>query len=341
MRGVKGVGYIPFYIWNNKLPSGNLRDEIINTKACVIVKSKVYKSRLKNIKEVSKKWIGQDGYERRKTTYFTPHGELERTWIAKDNGIWPCTYLFKKAEDYKAIISLIMDYDYIPCYDDFLKDDIAYGDNGLARPATEKSPLIDIIYDIMGIMKFAIEWQDHRAEVLELFNALNTARRKKLNIVAESPAKFVIIDGNIDINTLGPGLINKFCRTAIEEACELLHSKGKMVGLHLDGNNSGLIDIVRELPVDIIESFTPPPDCDLPLEKALELWPGKSFMVNFPSSMHHKGTDAVRRLCKELIDESAKTGKVIIGVSEDVPRSNTLHVVAKTLENYNPAGFGN
>lgn len=52
---------------------------------------------------------------------------------------------------------------------------------------------------------------------------------------------------------------------------------------------------VAETPLDFVESFTPPPDCDLPLGDARRAWPGKTLMVHLPSSLHLGGADTVRR----------------------------------------------
>lgn len=72
--------------------------------------------------------------------------------------------------------------------------------------------------------------------------------------------------------------------------------------------------------LDFIESFIPPPDCDLPLADARRLWPEKTLMVNVPASLHLQGPAAVRGHARCLLAEGAGDGRrFTVSVSEDLP----------------------
>ena len=43
--------------------------------------------------------------------------------IISEGSTWREKKLFDDPDDYDAILSLIEDYEYIPCYDEFTKDD--------------------------------------------------------------------------------------------------------------------------------------------------------------------------------------------------------------------------
>ncbi len=67
-------------------------------------------------------------------------------------------------------------------------------------------------------------------------------------------------------------------------------------------------------------AFTPPPDCDLPLADARCAWPEKTQMVNFPSSLHLQGPEAIRAHARRLLEEGDGDGhRFMVGVMEDVP----------------------
>ena len=327
--------YIPFTIWDNKLPDGELRRQILIRDACVIVKSKVYNTKLKTIKTENEYFVGTDGNKRVRTTYHTACGDLQEIKVLKPGTNWIEKHIFSGPEDYNAVIALIDDHEYIPCYNKFLEDDALFGQQGIARPATEKSPFFEIMYQIMGLMCFAVEWAENRDMVLKLYEALNRTIKKRLEIVACSPARYVIVDGNIDMSVVGADRFDRYYRPYIEEASHMMHAAGKMTGVHLDANNRNMIRQVAELPVDIIESLTPPPDCDLSVSEALKVWPGKIFMLNFPSSVHHGGPDAVRRAALEILEEDAGSGRIIVGVYEDIPVNDTLPILAETVRYFN------
>lgn len=326
--------YPPFIIWDNKLPQGAMRDELLALNPCVIVKSAVYSTQLNRIKADEGQWTGEDGARRRSVTYHTPHGDVDEIYLYGNSTIWREKYLFKGPEDYAAIVSLIEDYTYEPCFERFIKDDTSFGEQGIARPSTEKSPFFAIMYEIMGVENFAVEWAENRSSVMELYHALLETQRKRLRLVAGSPAQYAIVDGNIEMSIVGAERFDSFYKPVIKEFSELLHAKGKVAGLHLDGNNSRLLGPVGDLPVDIIESFTPPPDCDVSISEALLAWPDKKFMVNFPSSLHLLDGEQIRKSALQLMEEGVKSGRVMMGVIEDVPREESVILLARIMKDY-------
>lgn len=326
--------YPPFIIWDNKLPQGAMRDELLALNPCVIVKSAVYTTQLSRIKADDRQWTGEDGIRRRSVVYHTPHGDVDETYIYGKSTIWRDKYIFKGPEDYSAIVSLIEDYTYEPCFDRFIRDDTAYGELGIARPSTEKSPFFSIMYEIMGMENFAVEWAENRDSVMELYNALLETQRKRVRLAAESPAQYVIVDGNIEMSIVGAERFDRFYKPVIKEFCQILHAKGKAAGLHLDGNNSRLLGPVADLPVDIIESFTPPPDCDVSISEALQAWPDKIFMINFPSSLHLLDREQIRERALQLMAEGVKSGRVMMGIMEDVPREDSIILIAEIMKDY-------
>jgi hypothetical protein len=324
-------GRVPFIIWNNKLPDDRFAKTMLDAGACIVVKSSVYNVRLNSIVREEKSWVDENGQKMRQTIYHTQYGDIDETNMAFTGSQLPVNHLFKGPENYDAIISLINDTDYLPCFDKFIRDDKLYGEQGIARPATEKSPFFQIIYDIMGVMNFAIEWQENRDKILELYEALHAARRKRLEIVAASPTQYCIVDGNIEMSIVGRERFENYYLPLIREACDILNPKGILTGLHLDGNNKMLIDYVADLPVRVIESFTPPPDCDTTLEEGLKAWPGKAFMINFPSSLHFEEPKVIEENAISIMNHAKNSGRVMLGVLEDVPKNDYLPWMANLV----------
>jgi hypothetical protein len=316
--------YVPFVFREGLIGSDELRQQVLDSGACALVTAHAYSSDIRGVKIEETIRMGEGGRQRKQMTYSTPLGDLMSVDVQGDVSWWMEEPVFKSSSDYRPLFHLLENVDYQPTYEELRGEDARYGDRGIARVLTEKNPIFEMMHIYMGIEKFAYEWVDHRSSVLQLYDILLENRRRRLEIVARSPAQFVVIDGNIEMSVVGLERFDEYYAPVIAEACDLLHEHGKKTGLHLDSNNRQFIEPVSRLPVDFIESLTPPPDCDLSVEEALRVWPDLFFMVNFPSSVHLKGIDAVKSLTERIIGESGDSHRIVMGIHENVPRFDTV-----------------
>jgi len=322
---------VPAVIWNNKLPGGAIDQALLDAGACIIVKSSLYDVELEGIPTETEDWVGEDGHLRRRTIYHTPCGELQKVDILYPDTVWSIERPFRSPKDYDALIALADSQRFIPRYERFLEDDATYGPSGVGRPATEATPMHEILYRLLGVETFALELFDRRDHVVALYQAMLEARRRKLPLLAASPAPYFIIEANVTFDIVGPKRFREFYMPATEEACEVLHAAGKLAGAHLDSNNRALAPLVAQMSIDFIESFTPPPDCDMTIREARALWPGKALYCNFPSSVHHSGPAVVRSHAQSLLAEAAPGAGFVLGVLENVPRYDTMVTLAEAV----------
>jgi hypothetical protein len=302
----------------------------------IVVKSSIYDVVLEDIKVEADTWVGEDGHTYRRTIYHTPSGTLQAVdslhpHLATE---WREEVPFRGPEDYDALIALVESRRFVPRFDRFLADDAKYGASGSARPATEATPMRELIYQLLGVENFAFEWFDHRDHLMALYNALLDARRRKLPMMAESPAVYFIVAANVAFDVVGPQRFTDLYVPVIEEACDILHASGKLTGAHLDGNNRLLAPLVADTSLDFIESFTPPPDCDLTISEARQVWPDKVLYCNFPSSLHLRGPEVVRAQVKKLLAEAAPGQGFLLGVMENVARNDTLVTLAECVRDF-------
>jgi uroporphyrinogen-III decarboxylase len=320
---------VPFIIWDNKIPSPEVEERLLELGACIIVKSTVWNAHLEGI-DVRREDLPPtpDGHKRVRTVYATPAGELCSIHAYPPGTVWEEKHLFDSAADYDALEALLQARRYTSAFDAFRAADSRYPGACLARPATVHSPLHEVIYEIMGIENFCLEWADNHERVLRLVELMTADVDRRVKLMADSPAQLCIIDGNTEISIVGLDLYRQFYLPHIERVCQTLHAAGKYAGAHLDGNNRLIVNEVAGTALDFIESFTPPPDCDLPLADARRAWPKKTIMSNLPSALHHQGTEAVRGHARELLMEGAGDGRhFIVSVSEDLPNRGLDTVV--------------
>jgi hypothetical protein len=249
---------VPFAIWNNKLPGEPVNSQLFELEACAINKSTVYQATTPGIEIETEQLEPIDNLPRRRKTFHTRAGILTTVERITPGSIWLEKMPFGGPDDYEPLEAFISGKVYTPCYDKFVADDTMYGEQSLARPETIYTPIQDLICKYMGVEAFCIEWADRRERLLKLCETIAEDRRKRLEIVAVSPARFVIIEGNIITEVTGPQRFEEHHIRYIEQACELLHKNGKYAGAHLDANNKALADLIGGTSLDLIESFTPP-----------------------------------------------------------------------------------
>lgn len=310
---------IPMTIWNNKLPGGELNNQLLELGVLVINKSSVWQRRLDGIQITHRDETAPDGSTIRHTRYFTPGGELTTVERVLSNTVWIERYLFDDSNDYDALEALIASRTYQPDFDVFMTDDKSLGDQSIARPITIHSPMHELIYEFMGIENFSIEWAENRERVLHLCDVVKEDWCKRIELTAASPTKFAVIEGNTQLQVIGEERFLKHYFPNIQDACEILHAKGIFAGAHLDGNNKKLAPLIARTSLDFIESFTPPPDCDLSVAEARQIWKDKSLLVHFPSSVHLFGAAAIEAHVREILKQAMPGHRFSIGTSEDVP----------------------
>lgn len=310
---------VPFAIWSNKLPRGELREQILARQVCVVVKASAYNVLFEGI-NIERRFL-RDGTTRQRvrTVYHTPAGNLETLTEEKPGTTWILEHLFRDVEDYDALEAVLRARRHKPCHDQFAEADQRFGDQSLARPATLHPPLHQLIYDLMGIETFSVEWHERRDRVERLLRALAEDYRKQVEAVAASPASFGVVAGNIAPAVISPEWFRDHYMPFIEEACDTLHAAGKLAAAHLDANNKSLAPLVATTSLDFVESFTPPPDCDMTISEARHAWPDKALVVNFPSSVHLGGKDRIQETVATLFREAAPGDRLAVGVLEDIP----------------------
>ena len=329
---------IPFVVWDNKLPDAShgdtaLRDRLLELETCVTVKTKAYDTVYDGIEISREKYTGEDGESRRKTTYHTSSGDLTEIGHPQGETTWKEKLLFSTPDDYDALEELISSQVYTGRFDSFEDDQNKYGESSVARPGTIKTAMQELMYTYMGVEAFCIEWMENRERVSRLLETMREDRLKKVEMIAASPAAFAVIEANIAPEIVGYERFRDLYIPEIEAACEILHRSGKLAGAHLDSNNRLLAPLVAETSLDFIESFTPPPECDLSLAEARKAWPGKAIIANFPSSIHLQGAAKVREAGVSFIKECEPGNGFALGILENLPvfGMDTMATLAETV----------
>lgn len=334
------IDKIPFTVYERMIPQCEVERALRNKGLCIINRLyRVYRSVSPNVREKSIHFV-KDGKPYIRKIIETPRGNLSCTYIDKiveQDTYWQVEMMFKSPKDYDAIEFMIKDKRYLPDYEPFIRAQRWMGNDIFLRADMPYSPLQEIIYNIMGIETFSIEWIERREQVMRLYDALIKDRRKIYPIVAKSPAVVVKYGGNVSPEVLGKERFIKYILPHYNECAEFLHQDGKIVGSHFDANNRLWAKEIANSKLDYIEAFTPEPDSDLTVAEARKVWPDKSLWINFPPSVLLKEKLSIEKMTKRILKEAAPGYKFLIGITENVPANRwqeSFHIIMKTINRF-------
>jgi len=337
----KFVDRMPFALKGWRTPKDETTDMLLSEGMCVIDSAPVYSSVSPNIKTETETFQkGDVTYNR--TIIKTPKGTL--TSMSKhvpspqtESTSWRVEMMFKGPEDYDAVEFMVRDRKYSPNYEAFLKAQERSAGKAFFKTGAPGSPIHSIMYEIMDLETFSIEWAERRERVIALHDAIAENQREIYHIVAKSPAKVVQCGGNYSPEVLGKERFMDFVMPHWEEVASIFHEGGKMLGCHLDANNKLWAKEIASSGLDWIEAFTPAPDTDMTVAEARKIWRDKVLFINFPSSIHIEKADIIEETTKKILKESAPGDRFIIGITENVPENRwreSFYTILKTVNKY-------
>ena len=310
----------PVTIYCDKMPQCTVERELRNRGMCLVKRTASYSINTPNVKVESHTSTGDDGRTMVRTVYSTPYGELSTVHEPAGFTAWWHERMFKSPDDYKAIMFMIKDSVVEPAYDAAAKLVEDLGDDFVVRDCLPLEPLQTFVSGLyIGMEDFCMQWMDNQDEILKLYDAQVDLARKIYPIVADGPLEFSNYGGNVVPQIIGVENFRKYYIDNYNEAAEILHKKGKLIGTHLDGENTPIMDAVAETDLDYIEAYDP--GMSPSVAEARKVWPDKTLWLNWPSSWHLKSLQEVYDGTLQMIEEAAPGNNFIIGITEDVPEN--------------------
>jgi len=318
LRG-RPVDKVPFTVYECMIPQCDVERRLREEGLCIVYRrAPTVITEHPNVRVETHRYT-EDGVSKVRTTYHTPVGDLYRIDRPAGFTSWHESKLFKSADDYKALMFLVQDETCRPNYEEFAKEEAWRGQDFILRTSVAGTPLHTIMIHWMGHETFAVEWYERRDEVLKLHDAMVQKQRERYPLVAQSPASHANYGGNEVPEVMGVERFEEYVVPLYNEAAEVFHQHGKLLGAHMDGNNKPWAHLIAGSGLDYVEAFTPAPDTDMTLADALKAWPDKVLWINFPSSIHVASIERIEEVTRDLIEQAGDTNRLIIGITEDIP----------------------
>jgi len=184
------------------------------------------------------------------------------------------------------------------------------------------SPVHQIQRDLLDPTQFYFHYTDHNAKMLELAGKMEHLFDGMLTILCTSPAEVVWWGANYDDMLTYPPYFEKEITPWIRKASRLLGSADKLVMCHTDGENEGLMDLIRDSGMHIAESICPTPMTKVTLAEYYRHWSGHLTLCGgIPSTIVLPETNEAdfEAYLDQLFKAVAPGKRMLVGIADQVP----------------------
>lgn len=328
----------PFTIYENHLEQYPYARRLQERGLCFVKRIKSYSIETVDTKIHTETFI-ENGQTMQRTVYETPKGPLEQLSQPVGFTSWSHSFLFKSEEDYPKIAAWLQDY-HITSNDAesaALYQEYKDCPNVIIRDGLPLEPMQEIMR-LMGTENFCYEWMDNRDEILKLYGILVERNRLIYPIVARSPFAFANYGGNVTPAVIGPQVFRDYYLPIYAEAHQVFAKHGKLLGCHLDDDNTTIMNEIAVSQLDYVEAYDP--GFSPSVKEATERFPGKILWLNWPSSWQHHTREEIITDTLSMIRD-ADPRRFILGITENIPDNLRLRnldaILDAVIEYGNPA----
>ncbi len=242
-------------------------------------------------------------------------------------------YPIKTVEDFKIIEYMLRDRTVEPDFDAAQQLLDWVGPSGTIQLVLPRSPLPRIIHDYMGLSAGIMALFDSPAECERLMETIEECDQQAFDFIGECPGRLCIFGDNVDNMSVSPDLYKKYAMPYYQRKSDFLHKRGKTVLCHMDGRLQGLLPLVKETGIDVLDGITPEPMNDFTVEELASHLGEKQFAwAGVPSSMFCAAATRqdVVDFAKKLIDVVGD--KLILNVGDQLPPDADISLVEAVTE---------
>jgi len=224
--------------------------------------------------------VARDG-DRTRIRYTTDRGTIRTSTVYSEqmrrSGTsvpWIEEHAVKSPADLKVLARIFENVDVVARYEPFREYAAETGENGLPTTSftVAAGPVHHIQKYFLDATAFFHFYRDHLREILYLADALAPLYTKALQVTAESPAEIIQWGSNFDeMLTFAPMFVAYFVPW-IRRAREALSPRGIRILCHTDGENQGLMDLIRDSGTEVAEAVCPAPMTKVTIQEYYRRW---------------------------------------------------------------------
>ncbi len=215
----------------------------------------------------------------------------------------------------------------------------ACGDLGAPTMFMPRMNVQSLYIEKMGVERGVYALFEWPAEIETFFAALEESHDRLIDVINPSPIEIINFGENIHSGTLSPDLFLRYHLPACQRRCERLHSAGKFVCSHWDGDTKPLLPYIKETGLDGVEAITPFPQGDVTLDEIKAALGDEIFLMDGIPAIYFDDTYPVETLieCTERLIELFAP-RLVLGISDEISSSGDierLRAVGDIVDEYN------
>ena len=299
---------------------------------------RIYTSRLRGVDVVTR----LDG-PRTITEYITPVGTVstmeKRTAVLDRAGIGASQVdrPLKRPEDYDAMMYIVENTEYFPCYEEYEAYDREVGDHGYPLVTIGQGVFMTFLGQYAGYEKAYLDLADYPDKVERLLETMNEKAREELwPLVVDSPARLICDGGHFDTQMTPPPIFKQFITPYYQELSDYLHQHGRTLVHHADADSSGILADFSEAGYDMVECFATAPLVDCTLKQARDAW-GDTMIIwgGVPSILVEPDSTSEQEFEEYMADlfrTIAPGNAFVLGVADNVTANADLSRIVRIGE---------
>ncbi len=197
----------------------------------------------------------------------------------------------------------------------------------------------DLYINRMGVERGVWAIYEWGSVVDDYFRALHECHLRMIDVINASPIMLINYGDNLHCATLSPRLYEEYVLPAYIERGDKLHSAGKWICSHWDGDTRALLKYARTSNLDGIEAITPQPQGDVTLEEAKEALGDDIFLLDGIPAVYFDATftdDDLAECTEKVIALFAP--KLVLGISDEMSSQGDIErirLVGRIVDDYN------
>lgn len=238
---------------------------------------------------------------------------------------WIEEHAVKTPDDLRVLAYIFENMDVTPHYEPFRAFQTAVGENGLPVTAftVAAGPVHHIQKYFFDATDFFHYYHGHQPEIIYLADALAPLYEKALRIVADSPAEVIQWGSNFDEMLTFPPMFATHFVPWIRKAKEVLSSRNIRVLCHTDGENQGLMDLIRDSGTDVAEAVCPAPMTKVSIQEYYRRWSDRiTIFGGVPSNLllpQLTPEDQFKNFMDGLFAGIGDGSRFILGIADTTP----------------------
>jgi hypothetical protein len=327
---------VPLTVYDWMVPRGLTERQLRESGVGLITRLPAHREEHREVEIITREyWERGRPFVRR--TIRTPVGEVWQTLEpdrAYGTSNWIHKHFIKEPDDYRVMECYFRDARYRHNYEVIRESQRRMGSDGIVLVRVAKSPIQEMLYQLMGLEQFSEDYHMRR-DLFDSLHATMVERYAELyDLAAESSVEILQLGDNISSDVVGKERFRTYLMPEYAKLMKRLTGTGKKLAVHMDGRLKSLKEDIAAAEFDIVEALTPSPMGDVSVQEAREAWPDKALWINFTSSMHIEPPDVIERHTRQLLEEAGTKRGFAISVTEDAPveaLEQSLSVISRVL----------